>query len=48
MFMLSNSYTHSILDLYKNYTIKKVNAIRAINCKGDKRGKIKEVIITNY
>lgn len=37
--------------LYGNgdvYKIDKVEARRAINCKGDKRGKISELIITNY
>lgn len=34
--------------LYKGYFINRVNAIRAINCIGEKRGKIKELIITNY
>lgn len=48
LFMMSNSYTDFVIDLYKNYNIKKVKAIRAINCKGDRRGKINEVIITNY
>jgi len=47
-FMLSNSYIDFVTKLYKNYPIKKVDAIRAINCKGDRRGKINEAIITNY
>lgn len=47
-FLLSNSYSDLILDLYKNYNIKKIKAIRAINCKADKRGAITELIITNY
>ena len=34
-------------DLYKNYKIKRVEAIRAINSKGDKRGKINELLICN-
>ncbi|NMA44912.1 MAG: DNA adenine methylase [Candidatus Diapherotrites archaeon] len=46
--MLSNSYTKFILDLYKGYKIHTVMATRLINCKAEKRGKIKEVIITNY
>ena len=46
--MLSNSYIDFVTKLYKNYPIKKVDAIRAINCKGDRRGKINESIITNY
>jgi DNA adenine methylase len=47
-FMVSNSSAPLILDLYSNYKIELVYANRAINSKGDKRGKIAEVIITNY
>ncbi len=47
-FLLSNSDTEFINDIYKEYTIKKVLAPRNINSKGDKRGKISEVIIMNY
>jgi len=47
--MLSNSYTDFVLDLYKDkYHIRTVEASRAINCKADKRGKVAEVIVTNY
>jgi DNA adenine methylase len=46
--MLSNSYTPFILDLYKEFNVTTVDAARAINCKGNRRGKIKEVLITNY
>jgi DNA adenine methylase len=34
--------------LYKGHHIKRVEAIRAINSKGSSRGKIKELLITNY
>lgn len=34
-------------DLYKNYKINRVAASRAINSKGDKRGKINELLICN-
>ena len=34
-------------DLYKNYIINRVEANRAINSNGDKRGKIKELLICN-
>ena len=47
-FMVSNSNAPLILDLYDHYKIEFVYATRAINSKGDKRGKIPEVIITNY
>jgi len=48
MFILSNSYTETVKDLYKNYNVKIVKANRAINCKGYGRGKINELIIPNY
>ena len=47
-FMLSNSYTKFVLDLYKEYTILTVQANRALNCKADGRGKINEVMVKNY
>lgn len=47
-FMLSNSYTDYILDLYKEYDIKTVMASRAVNSKASGRGKIKEVVVINY
>jgi len=46
--MLSNSFTPLIQELYKDFNIRTVYANRAINCKAGGRGKIKEVIITNY
>ena len=52
--MLSNSDPQNVNpedtffeELYKTYTINKVEAIRAINSKGDSRGKIKELLICN-
>jgi DNA adenine methylase len=49
-FMLSNSYTDYILELYdvEGYTIHTVKASRSINSKASGRGKIKEVVVTNY
>lgn len=47
-FMLSNSNTQFIRDLYKDYQIIVVNAKRNINCDSNKRGEIEEVIIRNY
>ena len=47
-FMVSNSNAPLILDLYQNYRIELVYATRAINSKGNKRGKIPEVLVTNY
>lgn len=47
-FMLSNSATDFIIDLYKDYNIKTVTARRAVNVNGQKRGEVAEVIIRNY
>jgi len=46
--MLSNSSTPFIKTLYKNFYIDSVFAKRAISCKADRRGKIEELLITNY
>lgn len=46
--MLSNSSTPSVFDLYSDFNICEVKATRAINSCADKRGKVSEVIITNY
>lgn len=46
--MLSNNNTDFIRNLYKDYNIGVVHAKRAINHKGDGRGAVEEVIITNY
>lgn len=43
-FMLSNSSTDFIKELYNNYNITTVNANRAINSNGQKRGKVEEVL----
>lgn len=47
-FMLSNSDVPLIRKLYKGFKIEKVLASRAVNSKAEKRGKITELIITNY
>lgn len=47
-FLLSNSSTDFIKDLYKEYRIEMVQAKRAINSKADKRGEIDEVLVMNY
>ena len=46
--MVSNADTPFIRDLYKNYTTHLLTAPRSISCKGDKREKAAEVLITNY
>jgi DNA adenine methylase len=47
-FMVSNSSAPLVLDLYSDFNIEFVSATRAINSDAGKRGKIPEVIITNY
>lgn len=47
-FMLSNSDTKLVNELYANYKIKKVFASRQINANADGRGKITEVLVRNY
>jgi DNA adenine methylase len=53
--MLSNSdpknenpQDHFFEDLYHEFHIERVDASRMINCDGNKRGKIKELVIMNY
>ena len=46
--MLSNHNTTLINELYKDFNIHIITAKRNINSKGTKRGKVEEVIITNY
>ena len=47
-FLLSNSSCDFIHDLYQGYRITRVNASRAINSVGSKRGDVEEVLIKNY
>ena len=47
-FLLSNSCTDFIKDLYKDYNINIVKAKRAINSKGNLRGEVDEVLVRNY
>ena len=46
--MLSNHNTSLVNELYKDYNIHVIKAKRNINSNGKKRGKVEEVIITNY
>lgn len=46
--MLSNHNTTLVRELYSDYNIHVIEAKRSINSKGNKRGKVEEVIITNY
>lgn len=47
-FLLSNSASDFIKDLYSGYEINVVKATRAINSNADKRGEVDEVLIKNY
>ena len=47
-FLLSNSATNFILDLYKDYNLMIVQARRSINSNGNKRGEVAEVLVKNY
>ncbi|WP_432784662.1 Modification methylase DpnIIA [Oligella sp. MSHR50489EDL] len=47
-FLLSNSATEFILDLYSDYDVHIVQARRAINSKALKRGGVEEVLVRNY
>lgn len=47
-FLLSNSATSFIRELYTGYTVEVVHAKRAINSDASKRGAVEEVLIRNY
>ena len=46
--ILSNSYTPEVIELYSDFKIDIVKAGRTINSDARGRGKIKEVLVTNY
>ena len=46
--MLSNHNTTLVNELYKDFNIYIIEAKRNINANGKKRGKVEEVIITNF
>lgn len=46
--MLSNSKVPEIEELYADFRIESVNAKRFINCNGERRRGIQEIIVTNY
>ncbi|MDI6880875.1 MAG: DNA adenine methylase, partial [Desulfitobacteriaceae bacterium] len=47
-FLLSNSATDFIKDLYQEYKLEIIQAKRAINSKADRRGEIDEVLVMNF
>ena len=46
--MLSNHNTTLVNELYRDFNIHVIEAKRNINSDGKKRGKVEEVIVTNY
>ncbi len=48
LFMLSNSDTPFVRNLYEGYDIEVVSASRNVSCKAHQRGKKEELIIRNY
>ncbi len=48
LLLLSNSFNETVLDLYRKYSCYTVEATRIVNSKASGRGKIKEILITNY
>ncbi|WP_350343876.1 DNA adenine methylase [Proteinivorax tanatarense] len=47
-FLLSNSATDFIKELYKEYDIKIVKARRSVNSVASKRGEVEEILVKNY
>lgn len=47
-FMVSNSDTEFVRDIYKGYNIEQVAASRSVSCKGNQRGRENELLIRNY
>ena len=47
-FLLSNSATDFIKELYADYRVEIVGATRAVNSVASKRGKVDEVLVRNY
>ncbi len=47
-FMVSNSDTPLVRELYKGYNIEQVSASRSVSCKAYQRGRQDELIIRNY
>lgn len=46
--MVSNSDVPEIRELYHDFNLKVVKAPRAINCRGDRRGPVDELVIRSY
>ena len=48
LFMVSNSDTPLVRDLYQGFSIENISSMRSVSCKGEQRGKVQEFIIRNY
>lgn len=48
MFLLSNSATDFVNELYRKYPIETIQARRAVNARGDGRGEVDEVLVRNF
>ncbi len=46
--MLSNSWSESVINLYRNFHCIELKASRAINSNAERRGKISELLVVNY
>lgn len=46
--MISNSDTPEVREIFKDFHIDTIYAPRSINCKGDKRGRVTELVIRSY
>jgi DNA adenine methylase len=47
-FLLSNSSTDFIRDLYREYNVKTIQAKRILNSNAEKRGEVDEILVRNY
>ncbi len=47
-FLLSNSMTPLVRELYAEFRVETVLAGRSVNSKGDRRGKVEEALVCNY
>ena len=47
-FLLSNSATAFMKELYQDFEVIEVGASRHINSVGSKRGEVKEILVRNY
>ena len=46
--LLSNSMTETVETLYRKFNVEPVLANRAVNSRADKRGKVKEALVSNF